>query len=177
MTTFIPLNKSAFDRSSTLVNKIKTNLGTLNFCFLEPEDWFEERKNIGNYIWAPPPAAADVVVEQLNKLRHKRPESMHLVFVPRLMTGRWRKMMARGADHYFKIDWSDCWDLCEHHEPLFCFIFLPFFISARNLHRRSKLLDDMERLLSKDNLSQVDHPAKWHILRKLLLRARRLCAL
>ena len=123
----------------------------------------------------PPPAATDVVVDQLNKLRHKQSESMHLVLVPRLMTGRWRKMMTRGSDFYFKLDWTDCWDESEHHEPLLCFVFLPFLLSEPHLKRRRNLLADMERLLSKANLSQVGNATKWHILRQLLLRAWGLC--
>ena len=49
----------------------------------------------------PPPAAADVVVDQLGKFRLKRPHCLHLIFVPRLMTGYWRRAMLRECDEYF----------------------------------------------------------------------------
>jgi hypothetical protein len=55
---------------------------------LSPKGWFNEGQQEGNFLWAPPPAAADVVGELLGEAKHKRPYCTHLVIVPRLMTGR-----------------------------------------------------------------------------------------
>lgn len=177
MEDFIPLDVNALDRSETLKDQLRLHLQELKFHTLKPEEWFDEHHNFGNYIWAPPPAAADVVVDLLNKARHKRPESMHLVLVPRLMTGRWRKLMTRLSDFYFIIDWLDCWDRSEHFEPLLCFVCLPFSVSRPNLNRRKQLLDKATRVLSSENLSKVCDRQKWDILRKLLCSAREVCPL
>eukprot|EP00978_Attheya_sp_CCMP212_P024147 scaffold75459_cov47-Attheya_sp.AAC.4 len=62
---------------------------------LTPEDWFELGHDIrswnpgpgellhpvtlkGTWVWAPPPAAADVAIEELRKARHKRQASTHI---------------------------------------------------------------------------------------------------
>jgi hypothetical protein len=74
----------------------------------------------------PPPAAAEVVVDQLGKWRLKRPECVHLVVVPRLMTGRWRRALKRGANFYFCVDWKETWPLNEIYEPLLIFVLLPY---------------------------------------------------
>ena len=55
--------------------------------FLEPAQWFMEGHTRGTFVWVPPPAAAEVVVEQLGRAWLKRPESMHIIIVPRVMTG------------------------------------------------------------------------------------------
>ena len=177
MEDFIPLNLSALERSPALETCLRLHLDEFNFRFLKPEGWFDEYHDYGNYIWAPPPAAADVVVDLINKARHKRPESMHLVLVPRLMTGRWRRLMARSSDYYFVIDWANCWDLSEHYEPLLCFVFSPFCVSRPLLNRRNQLHSNMARLLSRENLSKVRDDQKWNILRKLLRTAREICPL
>jgi hypothetical protein len=52
--------------------------------FLMLEDWFD--KGHGTFVWSAPPAAADVVIEQLGRARLRGPESMHIVVVPRVMT-------------------------------------------------------------------------------------------
>mmetsp|Transcript_23391 Transcript_23391/g.35458 ORF Transcript_23391/g.35458 Transcript_23391/m.35458 type:complete len:132 (+) Transcript_23391:3856-4251(+) len=68
---FIPLHLNAIK-----VWFHRLSLG-LNFKFVEPDDWYETTHSFGNFVWNPPPAAAEVVVEQLVKARLKRPESMH----------------------------------------------------------------------------------------------------
>mmetsp|Transcript_18229 Transcript_18229/g.45121 ORF Transcript_18229/g.45121 Transcript_18229/m.45121 type:complete len:1319 (-) Transcript_18229:2184-6140(-) len=177
MTRHVPLNLSALERSPILLQRLKTCFSDMSWDVLEPRDWFDEHHRFGNFVWAPPPAAADAVVDLLNKARHKRPESMHIVLIPRLMTGRWRRMMTRTADFYFKIDWGDAWNLKVHHEPLLCFILLPFSVSMPNLSERNRLLDDMDRLLLQSSLQQKSDRQKWDLLRKLFARSRSLCPL
>ena len=113
----------------------------------------------------------------INKARHKRPESMHLVLVPRLMTGRWRRLMSRSSDHYFIIDWDNCWNLREQYEPLLCFVFSPFSVSSPRLNQRKHLHSNMARLLSRENLSKVCDRENWIILCKLLRTSRKICPL
>jgi hypothetical protein len=92
---YIPLHLDAFQRSPGSKDWLTESLAELEPVFLEPEGWFTTGHNFGNFVWSPPPAAADVAVEQLGKARHKRPECLHIVLVPRLMTGYWRRAMIR----------------------------------------------------------------------------------
>lgn len=77
---------------------------------------------------------------------------MHIVLVPRLMIGWWHRMLTQTADFYFKIDWDDCWNLQVHHEPLLCFVCLPFSISDPKLSDRKTLLDKVGQLLLQSEL-------------------------
>jgi len=101
--TFIPLHLSAFDHSPELLKWRKCITHGIKFQYLDPVGWFEHHHRFGNYVWSPPPAACKVVAEQLTKARWKRPESLHLIVVPRLMTGRWRRHLTRGTDMHFEL--------------------------------------------------------------------------
>jgi hypothetical protein len=58
----------------------------MQFERLSPEGWSTNGHGYGNFISAPPPAAAEVVVEQLEKAIMKSPHSMQLIIVRLLMT-------------------------------------------------------------------------------------------
>jgi hypothetical protein len=73
---WVPLNRGALARSSGMKSWIERVTKGLRFETLEPEGWFTTGHGFGNYIWAPPPAAVEVVVEQLGKARLKRPEAL-----------------------------------------------------------------------------------------------------
>ena len=178
MEDFCPLHESAFERSPELKAWITAATESLNPVFLEPEDWFTRGQGFGTFIWSPAPAAADVVVEQLGKARHKRPSCMHLVVAPRLMTGLWRRHLTRECDFYFKIPAGSCslWG-ANQHEPVPIFVCLPFAIARPNFEVRHRLLEDFYRLVLKEGLWQGSGKRGGHILRKLLLRARALCSL
>ena len=81
--SFLPFHLSALDRSSTLEEWIKGWAG-IDTLTLQPEDWFLRGHDIvggsrnadgfwlptikaGTFLWSPPPAAADVALEQLRK--------------------------------------------------------------------------------------------------------------
>ena len=92
---FVPLHQSALERSPALKEWLEDVTQESDASFLTPEGWFDGTDREGAFVWSPPPAAADVVVERLSIAKHKRPNSLHLVVVPRLMTGRWRKHLGR----------------------------------------------------------------------------------
>jgi hypothetical protein len=75
---WVPLNRGAVARSPVLGTWLDFTTQSLGFQILLPAGWSMEGHGYGNYIWTPPPAVVDVVVEQLGKARLKRPESMHL---------------------------------------------------------------------------------------------------
>jgi hypothetical protein len=114
------------------------------------------------------------VVEQLGRARLKRPESMHIVVVPRVMTGRWRRHMTRGSDFYFKMDWEGVWPLSEQFEPLLIFACLPYLSHSPKLEEKEKLLEEFRRLMLRERLPEIPEVQRRDLLRKLLKRARAL---
>jgi hypothetical protein len=178
MQDFCPLHKTGLERSPVLKTWLTTATKLLKPVFLEPEDWFLQGQGAGNFIWSPAPAAADVVVEQLGKARHKRPCSLHLVVAPRLMTGRWRRHMTRECDFYFKLPAGACslWNAAQY-EPVLIFVCIPFSIANPNFRLRQGLLEDMHRFMLAEGLWQGSGKRGGNLLREFLIRARGLCSL
>ena len=105
MEAFVPLHLSALERLEELRSWLTAAAKGLDSIFLEPNDWFTKGQGQGTFIWHPAPTAANVVVEQLGKARHKKqPANLHIVVAPRLlMTGGWRRHMIRECNCYFPI--------------------------------------------------------------------------
>jgi hypothetical protein len=64
---------------TTWIEDVTRDLG---FKTLTPSGWFYDAHIDGNFVWTVPPAAAEVVVEQLCFIRLKRPNTMHIIIVP-----------------------------------------------------------------------------------------------
>jgi hypothetical protein len=94
----IPLHLNPIEREPKIKSWIEDVTRGLDFQILKPSGWFDDAHSVGNFVWNVPPAAVEVVVEQLGFARLKRPEAMHMIVVPRLMTGRWRRHLTRGTD-------------------------------------------------------------------------------
>jgi hypothetical protein len=87
MEEITPLHLSVLTRSEGLKGWLDSVTARLKPTFLEPEGWFGTGHGLGNFVWTPTPAVAEVVVEQLGKAQLKRSQSMYLIVVPRVMTG------------------------------------------------------------------------------------------
>ena len=143
MLSFIPLHLSAIERSPSLEDWIRTWTGE-RLQVLSPADWFQKGHDIcgwkvaegepinrptikpGVYGWFPPPAAADVALEQLRIARIKRQDSSHVFVCPRLLCPSWLKQLNKACDLIFKvpvgaIGWPA--DMCE---PLLIGVCFPF---------------------------------------------------
>jgi hypothetical protein len=95
-------------------------------------------------MWAPPPAVVDVLVEQLGKAQMKRPESLHLIIVPCLMMGRWRRHLGGGMDGCFKIkNFPDTWNIGVQFEPLLICVCLPYVYYNPRIRDQKQLLDEL----------------------------------
>ena len=140
ITDFLPFHLSAVERSPHLLDWIQT-WGGAEAELLSPNDWFVKGHDLvgsldsnpwrptiraGTYIWAPPPAACDVALEELRKARHKRQNSIHILVCPRLMTPLWLRQLYRACDMVFEI--PPCCPFWESHlhEPCLVGICFPF---------------------------------------------------
>ena len=111
LVSFVPIHKSALERSPNLRPWLEDILEGHDAKFLDPKGWFSGAEAEGTFVWTPAPAAADLVVERLGTARHKRPNSLHLVVVPRLMTGYWRKALLKATDCCIQINSGSLWDM------------------------------------------------------------------
>jgi hypothetical protein len=76
--------------------------------------------------WAPPPAAADVALEELQKARIKRQESTQYFVCSRLLTSEWLKQLWKTADIILQVPpGSPSWPL-DMFEPLMIGLIFPF---------------------------------------------------
>jgi hypothetical protein len=122
---FVPLHLSALERSHEVETWIRSGWDGErgDLITMSPNGWFDEGQGDGCFLWAPPPVAADVAAEQLGEARHKRTNCTHITVVPRLMTGRWRKALAK--ESYFSVAIPagnlTFWP-ASMHEPLILFV-------------------------------------------------------
>jgi hypothetical protein len=175
MEEFVPLHLTGLDRSSDLRGWLDSVLEGIAPTFLSIEGWFGTGHGAGTYVWTPAPAAAEVVVEQLGKAQLKRPHSMHLVVVPRLMTGRWRRHLTRGSDFYFRVEWEDVWPIKKQFEPLLIFVCFPYQSASPQSDRKGRY--KFRRPLLREDVSALPGAHRRRLLRELFQSARQLCPL
>ena len=193
MSSFIPLNEGAFERSPSLKEWLRSWTGE-ELEFLEPRDWFvrgqdivegEYERNIdgfmwpkyrkGTFVWAPPPAAAEPALEELRKARHRRTSSTHLVLIPRLLTPYWRKHLNKVSDIVLTLPVGHpVWPL-NMHEPLTIGIVFPLIRYRPWRLHRSPILLDLEKHLR--SLWKTDPGSEGPLLRKLWGLPRKLAGL
>ena len=159
MLDYVPLHLSASERqpqgTSTLLKRIMGD--RFNRALrMEPQDWFTAPQDTdGIFIWEPPPCLADVAIYMMSEAWHIRPWNVHVMLIPSLMSGKWRKMLFKISDVICVLPFGDEWWPRESEfEPLtLAFIFPllhrapwrikfePFFRDqshyVRTLHRQS----------------------------------------
>ena len=170
--TFVPIHETALERSPALLAWLEDILEGHDANFLSPEGWFDETNSEGTFVWSPAPAAADVVVERLAIARHKRPNSLHLVVVPRLMTGYWRKALLKITDCYCRIDAKSLWNMDVQHEPLLIFFCLPFLPHSPAFAKRTSDCQGLHGILLGQEVPEADSIASRDLLRQPLFESR-----
>jgi hypothetical protein len=169
MLDFVPLHRTAFERSPKLQDWFAS--WTKPFCsqFLHHDDWFTRAHKDGTFVWAPQPAAADVMLELLCDARHTRPWNAHIVILPTLMTSRWRKQLIKVSDVNFVIPLgSDMWPK-EMHESLTCALIFPQLSRSPWTFKRTRLVHDLSSDLS--GVWSTDSRREGSLLRKCWSRA------
>jgi hypothetical protein len=118
MLSFVPLSQNASERSAALLPWVRSWAEAKDknkqVKVLSPTEWCDPHPSGETYVWVPPPAAAGAAIDWLGQSIHQRPESVHIVLVPRLMTGLWRKKLSKTSDLLFtvplesKVLWPKC---------------------------------------------------------------------
>jgi hypothetical protein len=163
----VPLHLGVLEQSPQVLEWIHSWTGVLQREVLSPEGWYTDGHKQVNFLWAPPPAAADAAVEQLCKAVHKRLQCTHL-----FMMNWWRKKMLKATDLKFFLK-AECqvWD-SSIHEPLGFFIYLPLCRHEPWRMRYTATVVELEsdlRSLPCDDLLQ-----KGNLLCKFLVQTRKL---
>ena len=194
MLQFVDLGRSAVERHLPLLDWVRTWTGRPSLKPLSPEGWFDEGHGIVGgsldhnnvwmpsygkggrmFLWTPPPAIADVALEELLKARHKRSDTFHVLLVPRIMTPRWRRLFIKACDFLFVISPGCFYWPSDMFEPLWVGILLPFIKHRPWCLKRAPLLLEIGRELR--GVLQTSEGDAGHILRQLTLLPRRVDAL
>ena len=171
MLSYIPLNESVPQRSPQVKSWLDSILQDAQPAFLTPNDWYNPLRANNTWIWTPPPAAADAAVERLRTARHLRPNSLHIIILPRLMTGRWRKNLGKASDCYMKLALEEIWPLATQFEPLLMFVCLPYLPHAPRFVERQSICRRLHRSLREGDVQEVDYALQRAVLRKLFSEA------
>jgi hypothetical protein len=192
MTSFIPLHKTALERSEGLLGWIKECCdlpGKEEFESLSIEDWFEKGHDViggernvdgvwvpqtrtGHYVWAPPPCIAVQCLEELRKARHKRQKSSHVFVCPRIMTTVWQRHLLRSADIVIYIPpGHQVWSTYQH-EPLLLGLYFPFIEHEPWQLKHSPRILAMGRRLQQ--VCKTDPKSSGRLLRQLWSFTRKL---
>lgn len=174
MLSYVPLHLDCLPRSLPLKKWLSNLTRDIHPKFLAPEDWFLPQRGDFTWIWTPPPAAADAMVERLRVSRHLRPNSLHIVLIPRLMTGRWRKNMGKASDCYCKLDAAEIWPLETQLEPLLMFLCFPCLPHRPRFHERESLVERFGRCMLPGPLPALPDSIGWNLLCELLGEAKQI---
>ena len=168
----IPLNLEAFSRSKALQGWLESALPR-EWCWLKTgEDWFRLPFGdaMGRYVWNPPPALADVALEQLCEKKLMHPFSSHVFVCPLLLTGRWRKQFLKAVDAWFTVPvGSSVWEN-SCHEPVLVGLMCPLLKhSPWSIKRRSQEVDKFRHTMYA--MFRDSDPATRSCLRKFWFAA------
>jgi len=168
--SFVPLHLSVLERQDGSAIQDWVNSWAGEVQWQTPLDWFSSSSARGTYVWTPPPAAADVCLDQLGKFIHMRPyTSVHIVIIPRLMTSRWRKILGKICDLVFTVPLgTNVWHYSQF-EPLVVGIAFPLSRHAPWRLRGTPMLESVEGALR--GVPPVTPGWGGRILRELFISA------
>ena len=130
MLSYVPLNETAFERQPNLERWIYSTIPPGEWSTLDPTGWYEKGHTAGNFVWAPPPAAADAALDQLCEAKHIRPDCAHVFVCPALMTPRWRRRLGKIADFVFSVPVGSAVWPKEQHETVIIGLICPLLSSS-----------------------------------------------
>jgi hypothetical protein len=127
----------------------------------------------GVYGWFPPPAAANVAIEQLRIARIKRQESTHIFVCPRLMSPQWLKQVHKACDIVFAVPIGSPGWPSNMFEPLIVGICFPFIrFDPWQTKGTPKMVDQAKQLSALQSTGILDQRSLlrelWHVCHKLI---------
>ena len=184
MVDFIPITTSAIELQGSLAEWISSWLPSegKEVEVLTPKGWFLRGHDVvgfekncdgfdeavlspGYFVWSPPPAVAEAVVEELRKARHKRQRSTHVFVCQKLMKPSWLGQLYKVADIVMEIKPGvDYWD-STNHESLILAVCFPFISHCPWQLRNQPRLLEVGRVLRR--VWKESEGTEGHILRKL----------
>jgi hypothetical protein len=167
--SFVPLNRSALELSPKLEGWIQQTLpGRHKWKVLDPAGWYSEGHSDGHFIWAPPPAVADAVLEQLYEAVICRPWNAHVFICPAHMTYGWRKQLQKVSDLVVTIRVGGLLWPSQMHKPLVFGLTCPLLAySPWRVKKTGRLAERRDPL---PKVWSFDWKVEGDILRELWLR-------
>jgi hypothetical protein len=184
MVSFVPLHLDALDQHPAVLTWIQDWMEQPHLQPLTPTEWFTKGHGYTNGVldsrgiwlpqeifstwclWSPPPAAADVAIDELLTSRHKRPHLNHVFIAPRLSTHSWRKKLFKASDIVFKVPpGSRSFWPSSAHEPLIIGLTLRLLSIPPWQLRQSKPILALGRELQ--SMWSLEDGAERLVLRKL----------
>jgi hypothetical protein len=185
MSSFIPIHRTAQERSVAFVEWIKQWTGS-DSVVLDPMGWFSTGHDIDGwltcpdgfdrpelcegrtYIWVPPPFAADVALGELRKARIKRQSSSHLFVCPRLCGPLvWLKQLYKAADVVLEFPAGSLHWSREMHEPILIGVLFPFIRHSpwqlRNTPKMHSVVRQLRCLLQGEDVDACDFLRKFWV--------------
>ena len=167
---FFPIHRGAFEQQPVLLERwCRRWMGNDYVPPLSPEGWFIEGHRPGIHLWAPPPAAALIALEELAESRLKQFHDVTHVFVcPRLcFYEKWRTCFQKEVDFWFYLEPGEFW---PHYmfEPLVLGISFPLRRREEGpwlVRQNREAVVEMGRSLH--SLSKTSHLQVGHHLREL----------
>jgi hypothetical protein len=194
MLMFVDLARGGLDHHAPLLEWVRSWMGCPWLNLLTPEGWVEEGHGITGgeldgqgiwipmhcrkdqtFLWALPPAVADMAIEELLKSRHKRTDLIHVVLIPRLMMPRWQRLFNKVCDFSCVVSPGPLFWPAHMYEPLWVGVVLPFTHCRPWSLKQAPLLVEMGREMQR--VLKEDEGDGGHILRKLLLLPKWLASL
>ena len=163
---FVPLHKTALEwGGETIQQHLRECLGKVDLAPLTPEGWFTTGHRGPEHLWAPPPAAALIALEQISEARHKRPyATKHMVVIPRLLYyEEWRRRFEKEVDFWVMIPTGDYWPH-SCFEPLLLGLSFPMRRESPWLLRRHAGLVGFQRKMHE--MFRDADVGVWNILRE-----------
>jgi hypothetical protein len=178
MTQFVPIHQDPLSRSPTLKSWVDSwwDEGYGSLKWMEPTNWYSDTMLSGNFLWNIPPAAGQAAIEQLCTHVHGRPDSCHIVLIPRLCTSMWRKQAGKCVDLILNVQPGEEFWNAEMHEPLLILFYFPILPHDTRFRpwqlKGTELVVRTKRYVRR--MQESSDPVDWSCLRKLLVSARKL---
>ena len=174
MLSYVPLHLSAGERQPHgIENLLQRILGKHHpeALRMEPAQWFTAPQDLnGIFVWEPAPCLADVAIYMLSEAWHIRPWNVHVMIVPSLMSGKWRRMLYKISDIICVLPFGEeWWPRDSEYEPLTLAFIFPLLHRAPWRAKFEPLFRQQTHNLR--TLHRQSVPFAGHYLRELWTRA------